>query len=123
MRIPMQTQPFKTADGKHSPSDVSIILFTDENVLNSGNTEKSTERPTLRTPINQEARRRDKTPAHTINVQSLMASVDKIMELRLMRTKHGVVTTVPARHTSNLKRVIYSFINKSKRAQRPLTSQ
>jgi len=44
MRITMQTQPFKTVDGKYSPSDVSIILFTDENTLNSGNPEKSTER-------------------------------------------------------------------------------
>jgi len=36
---------------------------------------KHAEWPTAGTSINQEERRRDETPAHTINVQSLMTSV------------------------------------------------
>ena len=43
-----KTQSFETVTGKYSSSDVSTILFTDENVL----------------------RRRDKTPARAINLQT-----------------------------------------------------
>jgi len=46
-----------------------------EKDIYSDRTKKFTEWPTVCTSINQEERRRDKTPAHTINVQSLMTSV------------------------------------------------
>jgi len=47
-RTPRQdTQPFKTVAQKYSLNDVSLTLFTDENIYN-GNIEKSTEWPIVR---------------------------------------------------------------------------
>jgi len=74
--LPRTSQPFKTVAQKYSSGDVSVVLFTDENNIYSDHTENPAEWPTARTSVNQEERRRDKTPAHVIiNVQSQMASV------------------------------------------------
>ena len=56
------------------PMTLASFLFSNKNIY-SDHTEKPTEWPTVRTSINQEERRRDKTPAQTINVKSLMTSV------------------------------------------------
>ena len=45
--LPGKTQPFKTVAQKYSLNDVSLTLFTDENIYN-GNIEKSTEWPIVR---------------------------------------------------------------------------
>jgi len=73
--LPCKTQPFKTSAEKYLPSDVSIISVHWQKDIYSGRTENPIEWLTECICINQEERRRDKTPAHKINVQSLTASV------------------------------------------------
>ena len=59
----------------HLPNDDSIISVHWRKHIYSGHTKKPTEWLTECICSNQEERRHDKTPAHKINVQSLMASV------------------------------------------------
>ena len=49
-------------------------MFTDRKIFAVATPKKTTERRTACTCSNQEERRRDKTPAYTIDIQSLMAS-------------------------------------------------
>ena len=53
-----------------------VLVFTDDwrRHIYSSHTEKPTERPTVRTSIDQDERCRDKTHLYTINVKSQMAS-------------------------------------------------
>jgi len=53
-------------------------FFTDENT-HLDYTEKHTEWPTARTSVNQEERRRDKTPRLTNNVESLTLMFHKVV--------------------------------------------
>jgi len=72
-----RTQPFKTSAEEYLPSDFSIISVHWRKYIDSGHAEKPTEWLTECICSKQEERRRDKTPAHKINVQLLTASVDK----------------------------------------------
>jgi len=60
---------------KYLLGNVSIIFVHWRKDIYSGRTEKPTEWLTECICSNQEERRRDKTPAHMINVQSLTATV------------------------------------------------
>jgi len=60
---------------KYLLSDVSIIFVHWRKDITVAAPKKATEWPTECICSNQEERRRDKTPAHRINVQSLSASV------------------------------------------------
>jgi len=94
----MKTQLFKRVTQKYLPSDVSVIFFTDGKIFTVA-TLKKTQNDWQNISINQEEKHRDRTPAYTINVQSLMTSVSKlhvvdvtpvwrllIAELRLLRS-------------------------------------
>jgi len=69
--LPCRTQPFKTVAQKYSPNGNSIILLTEEEIFTIDHTERPAEWPTAY-PSNKK-----KDVAHTINVQTLMASVCK----------------------------------------------
>jgi len=67
----MQNLVIQKSSWKYSSNDVSIILFTDGKIFFSGHTQKHKESPSVRNCSNQEERRRDKTLAHTISVQTV----------------------------------------------------
>jgi len=78
--LPCKTQPFQNSCSKIFPTDVSNILFTDEKIFTVATPNyQQNDRLycSLHTYSNREERRRDKSPAHTINVQSLMTSVNE----------------------------------------------
>jgi len=54
---------FNTVAQKYSANDVSIILFTDEKILQWPRRETHRMTATVRTCVNQQERRRDKAPA------------------------------------------------------------
>jgi len=56
---------------KHSSSDVSIIWRTLRKDIYIGQAKKNPERPTVGNCSNKKERRRDKTPAHTIDIYSV----------------------------------------------------
>jgi len=78
---------------KYSPNDVSIVFVQEPKKTLSGHMEKPTEWPTVwqRTLINQEERRRYKTPAHTINVRSLTASVRELQVVDITPVLYSLI--------------------------------
>jgi len=78
-KLSRKTQPFNTVVQKYSPSDANPMTLTSFCSLSKRYLQwlyrKITEWPTVRASINHKTTRRDKTPAHTINVELLMASV------------------------------------------------
>jgi len=82
--------PFKTVAEKYSFSNVSIISVHWRKDILQWQHQKNTEWLTVHTCTNQEERRHDKTPAHKINVQSLMASVGEPQAVdSLILVDHG----------------------------------
>jgi len=66
-----KTLSFDTVAQKYSP----VIFVHWWKDIYSDHTTKPAEWPTVHISINEEERRRDRMPAYTINVQSLIASV------------------------------------------------
>jgi len=74
--LPCKTQPFKPVARIIQPVMLASFCSLTRTYL-SWIDRKHTEWLTARTSVNQEERRRDKTPAHTINVCALMTVVDE----------------------------------------------
>jgi len=62
---------------KYSSSDVGTVLFIDEKDIYSGHTEKPKQSPTVRNCSYEGVRHRDKTPAYTINVQTVTDGISR----------------------------------------------
>ena len=115
--LPCKTQPFKTIAEKYSSRDVSTILFTGEKDIYSAHTKNPKESPNVRNYSNQEERRRDKTLAHTVNVQTVTDDTSRQVTTGrantcLMLVEHGVKIidgysrNYSCRHTFDLKQVV-----------------
>jgi len=83
-KLPCKSQSFKTIKDIHH---VMLVIYSDH-------TRKPAEWPTVCISVNQEERRHDKTPAHTINIGSLMASVIKSWVVDIKPVWHLSITVI-----------------------------
>jgi len=72
-----KTQPFETVAENYSSSDVSTILLTDEKIFTVVTQKNPKNHATVRNCSNQEERRRGKTLAYTINVQTVTDGISR----------------------------------------------
>jgi len=73
---PCVTQPFETLAEKYSSCDVSTILLTDENVFTVVTLKTTKNHQLYATAATKMKRRRDKTPAHAVNVQTSVGKLE-----------------------------------------------
>jgi len=107
-RTPVQDSAIQNSCSKYSSNDVSVIFVYWRKHFQRSRRRTYTEWPTVRTSSNREERRRNKTPSPRSITDGISRRVTSGWHYMCLIVSHGVkVTTVPARHTLDLKRVLH----------------